>query len=140
MSTTSVSPQAPTLDGVGDEAMLGVLMDVVGRLGRQELGGAVDDGVLTRSVAVLHRVETMVAAEKLRRVAEVDARAAYVSQGLRSTADLLGGLGLTRGEVRSQALTAAALGRCRRWRTGWPAASWVSVRRQSRHRRWRTFP
>lgn len=139
MSTTSVSPQAPTLDGVGDEAMLGVLMDVVGavgpsgvgrrgrRRGLDPVGGGVapgrDDG----------RGGEVAAGGRGR-------RAAYVSQGLRSTADLLGGLGLTRGEARSQALTAAALGGCRRWRTGWPAASWVSVRRQSRHGRWRTFP
>jgi len=88
-----------------------VLVDVIERLGRQKLGGPVDDAELTWSVGVLHRVETMVAAEKLRRVAEVDGRAAYVAQGARSTADLLGGLGLTRGEARSQAQTAAALGR-----------------------------
>jgi len=112
MSSTSVLPEAPThLDGVGDAGLLGMLVDVVGRLGRQELGGAVGDAELTRSVGVLHRVETMVHAEKLRRVAEVDARAAYVSQGARSTADLLGGLGLTRGEARSQAETATALTR-----------------------------
>jgi len=108
MSSTSVLPETPTqVNGVGDEALLDVLIDVVRRLGRQELGGAIGDGALTRSVGVLHRVGTMVAAES--RVAEVDARAAYVSQGVRSTADLLGGLGLTRGEARSQAETAAAL-------------------------------
>jgi len=45
--------------------LLGVLVDVVERLVRQELGGEVGDGALTRSVAVLHRVETMVAARAL---------------------------------------------------------------------------
>ena len=103
--------EAPVVDGLDDAALLGLLVEVVGRLGRQELGGAVDDGALTASVKVLHRAETMVAAEKLRRVGAVDARAAYTAHGVRSTADLLTGFGLTRGEARGQEQTARALSR-----------------------------
>jgi 5-methylcytosine-specific restriction protein A len=52
----------------------------------------------------------MAAAEKLRRVAEVDARQAWRAEGARSTADLLAQrLGLTRGEARAQTETAVAL-------------------------------
>ena len=56
------------------------------RVGADPLSGAVDDDALTASVAVLHRVETMVAAEKLRRIGEVDARKAYLGKAM-STAD-----------------------------------------------------
>jgi len=109
MSTTSVSTEAPGLDGAGAAALLDAMIDVVGRLGRQALSEITDDAALAGSVTALHRVETMVAAEKLRRIAEVDARGAYQACGVRSTADLLGGLGLTRGEARTQVQTATAL-------------------------------
>ena len=109
MSATSVLTGSPGLDGAGAATLLDVLVDVVGRLGRQALSEVADDGALARSVTALHRVETMVAAEKLRRIAEVDARAAYQACGVRSTADLLGGLGLTRGDARTQVQTATAL-------------------------------
>lgn len=45
MSSMSVLPEVRTLpDGAEDSALLGVLVDVVERLGRQELGGEVGDG------------------------------------------------------------------------------------------------
>jgi hypothetical protein len=52
----------------------------------------------------------MLCGEKLRRIAEIDARRAWRLDGRRSTADLLAGrLGLTPGEARAQADTATAL-------------------------------
>lgn len=68
------------------------------------------DHALAGWVAGLHRLETAVAAEKLRRIAEVDARQAYRAQGALSTAELLAQrLRLTRGEARAQAGSAVAL-------------------------------
>jgi hypothetical protein len=74
------------------------------------LGDQVGDAELTDSVERLHRLETIVAAEKLRRVAEIDARQAWRNEGARSTADLLARrLRLTRGEARAQTETAVGL-------------------------------
>ena len=56
------------------------------KLGANPLSGAVDDEALTASVEGLHRAETMIAAEKLRRIGEVDARKAYLGKAM-STAD-----------------------------------------------------
>lgn len=110
MSAEVVS-EAPAVDGPDDVALLGLLVQVIAGLGGQDLDGGIDDGALTASVKVLQRAETMVAAEKLRRVGAVDARAAYTAHGSRSTAELLRGLGLTRGEAHTQAQTAQALSR-----------------------------
>ena len=68
---------------------------MVRRLGANPLSGAVDDEALTASVEGLHRAETMIAAEKLRRIGEVDARKAYLGKAM-STADWAASrLGLT---------------------------------------------
>ncbi len=77
---------AGCVDGCDDAGLLAHLVQIVRRVGADPLSGAVDDEALTASVAVLHRVETMVAAEKLRRIAEVDARKAYRGKAV-STAD-----------------------------------------------------
>ncbi|MDQ3537759.1 MAG: hypothetical protein M3415_03015, partial [Actinomycetota bacterium] len=88
---------AGCVDGSDDAGLLAHLMAVVRRLGADPLSGAVDDEALTASVAVLHRLETMVAAEKLRRLGEVDARRAYRGKAV-STADWAASrLRLTRG-------------------------------------------
>ncbi len=90
---------AGCLDGSDDAGLLAHLVQVVRRLGADPLSGAVDDEALAASVAVLHRVETMVAAEKLRRIGEVDARKAYRGKAV-STADWAASrLGLTRWEA-----------------------------------------
>ena len=97
------------LDGLDDAGLLAHLVQIVRRVGANSLSGAVDDDALTASVAVLHRVETMVAAEKLRRLAEVDARKAYRGRAV-STADWAASrLGMTRWEAKTAAATAAAL-------------------------------
>ncbi len=88
---------------------LGVMGQALEVLAGQVLSGAVDDAALAWSVAVLQRLETRVAAEKLRRVAEVDARSAPGPAGRRDSEALLTGLGLTRGEARVAADTAAGL-------------------------------
>ena len=100
---------AGCLDGSNDAGLLAHLVQVVRRLGADPLSGAVDDEALTASVAVLHRAETMVAAEKLRRIGEVDARKAYRGKAV-STADWAASrLGMTRWEAKTAAATAAAL-------------------------------
>jgi hypothetical protein len=78
--------EAGYLDGLDDAGLLAHLILVVRRLGANPLSGAVDDEALTASVEGLHRAETMVAAEKLRRIGEVDARKAYLGKAM-STAD-----------------------------------------------------
>ncbi|CAN5303901.1 hypothetical protein BH20ACT8_BH20ACT8_13840 [soil metagenome] len=70
--------------GLGGEGLLAVAEQALGRLGQELLGGALADGALTDSVVALQRVETMALAEKLRRIAEVDARQAYVAEGART--------------------------------------------------------
>ncbi|MGH8888101.1 MAG: DUF222 domain-containing protein [Egibacteraceae bacterium] len=103
------------VEGAAVEALDGsALLDLVERglaaLGAQPLDGQVDDAALAESVERLHRIETVVAGEKLRRVAQVDARGVWRSEGARSTADLLARrLRLTRGEARAQAETAVGL-------------------------------
>ncbi len=95
--------QVGCLDGLDDAGRLDHLLAVVRRLAADPLSGAVDDEALTASVAVLHRVETMVAAEKLRRLGEVDARRAYRGKAV-STADWAASrLRLTRGEAKTAA-------------------------------------
>ena len=101
--------QVGCLDGLDDAGRLDHLLAVVRRLGTDPLSGAVDDEALTASVAVLHRAETMVAAEKLRRLGEVDARKAYLGKAVSAADWAASRLGLTRGEAKTQAATAAAL-------------------------------
>ncbi|MDP9406176.1 MAG: hypothetical protein M3O86_06185, partial [Actinomycetota bacterium] len=69
--------------------------NTVAQLTAEPLDGAVDDAALTASVERLHRLEAAVTAEKLRRLREVHARAAYTATGDRSTGELLTRLGLT---------------------------------------------
>jgi hypothetical protein len=54
-------------------------------LGTRPLGGAVEDTDLAERVERLHRVETVATAERLRCIAEVDARQAWRVEGARST-------------------------------------------------------
>ncbi|MGH8899257.1 MAG: DUF222 domain-containing protein, partial [Egibacteraceae bacterium] len=103
------------MQGAAGETLDGsTLLDLIERglalLGAQPLGGDIDDAALAESVERLHRVETVAVAEKLRRVAAVDARGVWRSEGAWSTADLLARrLRLTRGEARAQAETAVGL-------------------------------
>jgi hypothetical protein len=92
-----------------DAGLLAHLVQIVRRVGANSLSGAVDDDALTASVAVLHRVETMVAAEKLRRLAEVDARKAYRGRAVSAADWAASRLGMTRWEAKTAAATAAAL-------------------------------
>src|SRR5680860_994111 len=89
------------LDGLDAAALIAVAGAAV--------GGGCDDGALTDSVAALHRLATMVEAEKLRRIAEVETRGAYLGRA-RSTADLLAqACNLTRAEALRQAALADGL-------------------------------
>jgi hypothetical protein len=63
-------------EGQDDQTLLGLVTQLLTAVGTQPLGGDLDDAVLAESVARLHEVETMAAGEKLRRIAEVDARKA----------------------------------------------------------------
>ncbi|MGH8897434.1 MAG: DUF222 domain-containing protein [Egibacteraceae bacterium] len=96
-----------TLD---DDALLDLVERGLTALAGRPLSGAVEDTMLAVRVERLHRVETVAAAEKLRCIAEVDARGMWRAEGARSTADLLARrLRLTRGEARAQAETAVGL-------------------------------
>jgi NAD-dependent dihydropyrimidine dehydrogenase PreA subunit len=100
-------------DDTGDAArgLLDALHATVDRLGAQVLGGAVDDEALAASVVRLRRVETRVAAERLRRIGELDARKAFLGRA-GSTADWLAPkLGLSRGQAKGEVDTAGALER-----------------------------
>jgi hypothetical protein len=111
-STTEVRGRlGERLEGLSGEELVELVASALGRLAAEPLD-ALGDAALAASVSRLQRLETMVAAEKLRRIAEVDAREAWRAEGHRSTADLLAGrLGLTPGEARAQADTATALAR-----------------------------
>ena len=95
-----------------DHALLDLAKRCLAALAARPLDGQVDDAALTESIAQLHQVETITAAEKLRRIAEADARQTWRAEGARSTADLLAQrLRLTRGEAKAQADTAVGLER-----------------------------
>ncbi|MGH8933336.1 MAG: DUF222 domain-containing protein [Egibacteraceae bacterium] len=107
---SSIQAIQSVLEGLSGEALLDVIQHGLMLLGGEALGEELDDSQLAGRVEWLHRVETMAAAEKLRCVAEVDARQAWRGEGARSTADLLARrLRLTRGEARSQTETAVGL-------------------------------
>ncbi|MGI8574229.1 MAG: hypothetical protein ACR2MA_02565, partial [Egibacteraceae bacterium] len=91
-------------------ALLSVLNDTLDHLGAQILDGATSDAALRASIVALHRFETRVHAEKLRRLAELDARAGYLGEAAMSTAAWAKTrLGLTRGEAATLAATAVGL-------------------------------
>src|SRR5680860_1533496 len=103
--------EAVDLDGLSDGELLRLAGRVVRRVAHTPLTAAVDDAALTASLGVLHRLLTMAEAEKLRRLAEVDARAAYVGRA-RSAADLLAdACQLSRGEALRQSELAGGLAR-----------------------------
>ncbi|MGH3755977.1 MAG: DUF222 domain-containing protein [Pseudonocardiaceae bacterium] len=102
--------EGPVLEGLDDQALLGLAKQTLIAVGKQPLGAAFGDAELAESVGRLHELETIVAAEKLRRIAEVDVRQAWRGEGARSMADLLARrLRLTRGEARAQTDTAIGL-------------------------------
>ncbi|MGH8898413.1 MAG: hypothetical protein ACRDZ4_15690, partial [Egibacteraceae bacterium] len=79
MSTSQV--QGAVVETLDDRALLDLIERGLALLGAQPLGGDIDDAALAESVERLHRVETVVAAEKLRRVAVVDARGVWRAEG-----------------------------------------------------------
>ena len=100
------------LPGLPDADVLAVVTAGVQRLRDTTLGAQVDDDALRERVARLQRLESAVHAEKLRSVAEVDARKAFQAVAQRSTPDWLAdACGLTANEARQQARTAEALSR-----------------------------
>jgi hypothetical protein len=60
------------LEGQDDQTLLGLVTQILTAVGTHPLGEDLTDEVLTASVTRLHELETMAAAEKLRRIAEVD--------------------------------------------------------------------
>ncbi|MGH8896302.1 MAG: DUF222 domain-containing protein, partial [Egibacteraceae bacterium] len=109
-SITGAGMAEPSLEGLGGDALLDLIERGLAALGAQPLDGQVDDAELAESVERLHRLETVVVGEKLRRVAEVDVRGVWRAEGARSPADLLARrLRLTRGEARAQTETAVGL-------------------------------
>ena len=103
---------ASRLDGLDDAGLLDLIERGLALLGVHPLDGQIGDHALGESVERLHRLETITAAEKLRRIAEADARQTWRAESARSTADLLAQrLRLTRGEAKAQADTAVGLER-----------------------------
>ncbi|MGH8900754.1 MAG: hypothetical protein ACRDYA_03505 [Egibacteraceae bacterium] len=108
-------------------------------LGARPLDGRVDDATLACRIERLRRVETITAAQKLRYVAEIDARGPWWAEGARSTADLLAQrLRLTRGEARAQTDTAIGWRGCRIPPRRSVKARLASGRHRSRLRRQRS--
>ncbi len=100
----------PGLEGLSGEGLLDLAERALAAVIAQPLEEELGDARLAESVQRLYRLETMAAAEKLRRIAEVDARQAWREEGVRSTAGMLmQRLRLTRGEARGQTETAVAL-------------------------------
>ncbi|MGH3927579.1 MAG: hypothetical protein ACRDTT_32750, partial [Pseudonocardiaceae bacterium] len=64
MSTNQV--EAAAVETLDDDALLDLAERALAALGAQPLDGQVDDIALAESVERLHRVETVVAGEKLR--------------------------------------------------------------------------
>jgi hypothetical protein len=113
-----LSPDGPTAGTPGNAALASrdpvVLCEAVDGLlddlAEVVYGGAVDDEELVTLVERLDRLERRLVGERLRAVAEIDARQAHVSAGMRSTADLLAErLSLTPGRARAQRDAAVAL-------------------------------
>ncbi|MGH8895963.1 MAG: hypothetical protein ACRDZ4_02805, partial [Egibacteraceae bacterium] len=102
--------EVAVVEQLDDHALLDLVEQGLAALVARPLDGQVDDAELAESVERLHRLETVVVGEKLRRVAEVDVRGVWRAEGARSTADLLARrLRLTRGEARAQTETAVGL-------------------------------
>jgi hypothetical protein len=111
MCSSERADDEPVLAGLGTDALLDIADRILGLVGREVLSAGVDDAALHASIGRLHRIETRVHAEKLRRIGEFDARQAYLGRA-RTTADVLAGdLDLTRGEAAAAAETARALQR-----------------------------
>jgi hypothetical protein len=98
------------VEQLNDRALLDLVERGLAALASRPLDGTVDGNELAESVERLHRLETMTAAEKLRRIAEVDLRQTWRAEGARSTADLLAQrLQLTQREAHAQTQTAVGL-------------------------------
>ncbi len=102
------------LHGLSDLALLERISRDIDTLQAQALDGSVDDQDLRNRVVALQRCESMLYAEKLRCVAEVDERQAFRGAAHRSTPDWLADAsGLSPNEARRQAGVATALTRLR---------------------------
>jgi Tfp pilus assembly protein FimT len=98
------------VEQLDDQTLLDLVEHSLAALTSRPLDGTVSDDELAESVGRLHRLETITAAEKLRRIAEVDLRQTWRAEGARSTADLLAQrLKLTQREARAQTETAVGL-------------------------------
>jgi hypothetical protein len=88
------------VERLDDHALLNLVERSLAILASRPLDETVDDAELAESVQRLHRLQTVTAAEKLRRIAEVDLRQTWRTEGARSTTDLLAQrLKLTRGQA-----------------------------------------
>lgn len=109
-SDTGAAVLADNLAGLSDQGVLDVAVAAIRQLQSTTLAAALDDDALRDSVTALQRCESMVHAEKLRRIAEVEERKAFRAAAQRSTADWVAdACGLTAGEARQQARNAEVL-------------------------------
>ncbi len=112
MSNTPAPLSPDSLTGLSDQALLALVDAGLNQLRGRVLDAAVDDATLRGSVEALQRCETIAHAEKLRRLAEVEARKAFRAANHRSTPDWFAEIaGLSLPEARRQAATAEALTR-----------------------------
>ncbi|WP_165492083.1 DUF222 domain-containing protein [Egibacter rhizosphaerae] len=89
---------------------LGRIRAAIAELARDPLSGAISDAELLASVEELVQLERQLAAERLRRVAEIDHRSAYLAGGAGSTVRWLADrLGRTRPEALKEVRTALGL-------------------------------
>ncbi len=79
-----VASAAAAVDGVAAKSLV-ALASAIDDMAGTVLSGAISDEELVGSVGVLRRLEAVMAAERYRRVAEVDARCAYRVAGAGST-------------------------------------------------------
>ena len=109
----NVSNMCSTHEVTGSAALLDVLEQAATQLRATTdlpLGSAVSDVQLTQAVQRLEAIGRIAAGQKLRLVAEIDRRHAYLGARARSTEDLLATtLRLSPGEARAQAELAAKL-------------------------------
>jgi NAD-dependent dihydropyrimidine dehydrogenase PreA subunit len=125
LAATDPAVLGTALDGLGPDVVCatvhaatagwdaGALLDAIevllARAADRPLDGTVPDAVLHRSIGRLHRLETRVGAERLRRISAMVERSSHTIEGARSPADLLTGLGLTFREAKDAVETAMAL-------------------------------
>jgi hypothetical protein len=110
MQSNRCSTVVARLDGLAPAELLAVAGEAVRRASGQPLAGR-DGRGLVASVVALHRLETRVHAEKLRRIAAVESSQAYRGMAMSGAGLWTDRLGVGRGEARTLVEAAGVLER-----------------------------